>query len=64
MLLVPQSKPMQQNQREMFSKGLIDLENLGIAALVFGQFVSGHGVDIGGESARDCVRTCVLHWRV
>ena len=38
---------MQQLQREMFSKGLIDLANLGIAALVFGQFVSGHGFDIG-----------------
>jgi hypothetical protein len=38
---------MQHMQREMFSKGLIDLANLGMAALVFGQLVSGRTVDIG-----------------
>ena len=31
----------------MFSKGLIDVANLGLAALVFGQLVSGQTVDIG-----------------
>jgi hypothetical protein len=38
---------MQQNQREMFSKGLIDVANLCLAALVFGQLTSGEVVDIG-----------------
>jgi hypothetical protein len=38
---------MQQNQRDMFSKGLIDVANLSLAALVFGQLVSGEVVDIG-----------------
>jgi hypothetical protein len=38
---------MQQNQREMFSKGLIDVANLCLAALVFGQLTSGEMVDIG-----------------
>ena len=38
---------MQQAQREMFSKGLIDVANVGLAALVFGQLVSGQTVDIG-----------------
>ncbi len=38
---------MQQNQREMFSKGLIDVANLGLAALVFGQLVSRESVDRG-----------------
>jgi hypothetical protein len=31
----------------MFSKGLIDVANLGLAALVFGQLVSRESVDIG-----------------
>jgi len=38
---------MQQNQREMFSKGLIDVGNLCLAALVFGQLASGGVVHIG-----------------
>jgi hypothetical protein len=38
---------MQQAQRELFSKGLIDVANLGLAALVFGQLVSGQTVDKG-----------------
>jgi hypothetical protein len=38
---------MEQNQREMFSKGLIDVGNLCLAALVFGQLASGGVVHIG-----------------
>jgi hypothetical protein len=38
---------MQQPQREMFSKGLIDVADLCLAALVFGQLASGKVVDIG-----------------
>jgi hypothetical protein len=38
---------MQQAQREMFSKGLIDVANLSLAALVFGQLTAGKVVDIG-----------------
>jgi hypothetical protein len=38
---------MQYAQREMFSKGLIDVANLCIAALVFGQLTSDKTVDIG-----------------
>ena len=38
---------MQLMQREMFSKGLIDVANLCLAALVFGQLASDHAVDIG-----------------
>jgi hypothetical protein len=38
---------MQKTQREMFSKGLIDVANLWLAALVVGQLVSGEVVDIG-----------------
>jgi hypothetical protein len=38
---------MQQHQRDIFSKGLIDVANLCLAALVFGQLVSGQVVDIG-----------------
>jgi hypothetical protein len=38
---------MQQPQREMFSKGLIDVANLWLAALVVGQLASGQVVDQG-----------------
>jgi hypothetical protein len=38
---------MPQNQRDMFSKGLIDVANLCMAALVFGQLTSDKTVDIG-----------------
>jgi hypothetical protein len=38
---------MQQHQRDMFSKGLIDVANLCLAALVFGQLTSGEVVDVG-----------------
>ncbi len=38
---------MQQNQREMFSKGLIDVANLCLAAMVFGQLVAERAVDRG-----------------
>jgi hypothetical protein len=38
---------MEQNQREMFSKGLIEIANLGLAALVFVQLVSRESVNIG-----------------
>jgi hypothetical protein len=38
---------MQQHQREMFSKGLIDVGNLCLAALVFGQLASGGVVHRG-----------------
>jgi hypothetical protein len=37
---------MQQQQREMFSKGLIDVGNLCLAALVFGQLASGGTIHI------------------
>jgi hypothetical protein len=37
----PQSQPMQQTQRELFAKSLMDLGNLIAVALVFGQFVTG-----------------------
>jgi hypothetical protein len=40
-------KYMQQAQREMFSKGLIDVANLCMAALVFGQLTGDKTVDIG-----------------
>ena len=38
---------MQHHQRELFSKGLIDVANLCLAALVFGQLASGEVVHIG-----------------
>jgi hypothetical protein len=38
---------MQQIQREMFSKGLIDVGTLCLAALVFGQLASGGVVHRG-----------------
>ena len=38
---------MQQAQGEMFSKGFIDVANLSLAALVFGQLTAGKVVDIG-----------------
>jgi hypothetical protein len=38
---------MQQPQREMFSKELIDVANLWLAALVVGQLASGQVVDKG-----------------
>jgi hypothetical protein len=38
---------MQKTQREMFSKGLIDVANLWLAALVVGQLASGKVVDKG-----------------
>jgi hypothetical protein len=38
---------MPQNQRDMFSKGFIDVANLCMAALVFGQLTSDKTVDRG-----------------
>jgi hypothetical protein len=38
---------MQQSQRELFSKGFIDVANLCMAALVFGQLASGKAVNRG-----------------
>jgi hypothetical protein len=38
---LPQSQPMQQTQRELFAKSLMDLGNVVAVALVFGQFVTG-----------------------
>ena len=32
---------MNEKQRELFAKGMVDLANLAAAALIFGQFVSG-----------------------
>lgn len=36
---------MNQEQRKLFAKGLVDLANLVAAAMVFGQFVSDSPVD-------------------
>ena len=36
---------MNQEQRNLFAKGLVDLANLVAAALVFGQFVSGQPIN-------------------
>jgi hypothetical protein len=38
---------MSQKQRDLFSKGMVDLANIIAGALVFGQLVSGHVVDMG-----------------
>lgn len=37
---------MNQEQRKLFAKGLVDLANLVAAALIFGQFVSGQPISI------------------
>jgi hypothetical protein len=38
---------MSQKQRDLFSKGMVDLANIIAGALVFGQLVSGQVVDMG-----------------
>ncbi len=40
-------KNMSPHQRELFSKGMVDLANIIAGAMVFGQLVSGQVVDTG-----------------
>jgi len=47
---------MNEKQRELFAKGMVDLANLVATALVFGQFISGlpinlHSMSLGFVSA-------------
>jgi hypothetical protein len=37
---------MSEKQRELFAKGMVDLANIVAGALVFGQLVSGHTVNM------------------
>jgi uncharacterized membrane protein len=37
---------MQQKQRELFAKSMMDLGNLVAVALVFGQFITAHGFNV------------------
>jgi hypothetical protein len=41
------SNILQEKQRDLFAKALVDLANIGAGAMVFGQFVSGQGVHGG-----------------
>lgn len=45
-LLLYLERGMNQEQRKLFAKGLVDLANLVAAALIFGQFVSGQPISI------------------
>lgn len=45
-LLLYLKRGMNQEQRKLFAKGLVDLANLVAAALIFGQFVSGQPISI------------------
>jgi hypothetical protein len=45
--LTKRNTQMSQKQRDLFSKGMVDLANIIAGALVFGQLVSGQVVDMG-----------------
>lgn len=48
-------------QRKLFAEGMINLANIVAGALIFGQLISGHGVDFGIISL-GIIFTCVFYF--